>query len=49
MAVAVLAGPWFLVLWREFGNPVFPLMNAWFESPHAPAVNMMTSGSSRTA
>ena len=42
VAVTVLAGPWFLVLWREFGNPVFPLMNAWFQSPHAPAVNMMS-------
>src|SRR5690606_26426807 len=27
---------------REFGNPVFPLMNAWFQSPHAPAVNMVS-------
>jgi hypothetical protein len=42
VAVAVLAGPWFLLLWREFGNPVFPLMNAWFESPYAPALNMMS-------
>jgi hypothetical protein len=42
VALAVLAGPWFLVLWREFGNPVFPLMNAWFESPYAPALNMMS-------
>ena len=30
VAVAAFAGPWFLALWREFGNPVFPLMNAWF-------------------
>ena len=42
LAIAVLAGPWFAVLMREFGNPVFPLMNAWFESPHAPAVNMVS-------
>jgi hypothetical protein len=42
VAVTVLAGPWFFVLWREFGNPVFPLMNAWFESPYAPAVNQMS-------
>ena len=42
VAVAVFAGPWFFVLWREFGNPVFPLMNAWFESPYAPAVNQMS-------
>jgi hypothetical protein len=41
LAIAALAGPWFLALWREFANPVFPLMNAWFESPHWPAVNMV--------
>jgi hypothetical protein len=39
-AVAVLAGPWLLTLWREFGNPVFPLLNGWFQSPHAPPSNM---------
>ena len=40
-AVAVLAGPWLLALQREFGNPVFPLMNAWFRSPDWLAVNMI--------
>ncbi|MGH8692439.1 MAG: glycosyltransferase family 39 protein, partial [Burkholderiales bacterium] len=35
LAVGVLAGPWFALLLREFGNPVFPLLNAWFRSPHA--------------
>jgi hypothetical protein len=39
-AVAVLAGPWLVLMWREFGNPVFPLLNAWFQSPHAPPANM---------
>jgi hypothetical protein len=39
VAVGVLAGPWFVLMYREFGNPVFPLMNAWFHSPYAPAVN----------
>jgi len=42
LAVAALAGPWLALLAREFGNPVFPLMNAWFESPHAPAVNLVS-------
>ena len=42
LSIAVLAGPWFALLLREFGNPVFPLMNAWFQSPHAPAVNMVS-------
>jgi hypothetical protein len=39
-AVAVLAGPWLLLMWRELGNPVFPLLNGWFQSPHAPQTNM---------
>ncbi len=39
LAVAVLAGPWLVMLAREFGNPVFPLFNAWFRSPYAPPVN----------
>ena len=41
LMVAVLAGPWFALLLREFGNPVFPLMNGWFRSPDAPPVNMV--------
>ncbi|HUF82830.1 MAG TPA: hypothetical protein VMN03_16970, partial [Burkholderiales bacterium] len=41
LAVGVLAGPWFVLLAREFGNPVFPLMNGWFQSPHALPVNMI--------
>jgi 4-amino-4-deoxy-L-arabinose transferase-like glycosyltransferase len=39
LAVAVLAGPWLMAVWREFGNPVFPLMNGWFRSPDALAFN----------
>ena len=39
-AVAVLAGPWLVLMGREFGNPVFPLFNAWFKSPHAPQANI---------
>jgi hypothetical protein len=41
LAVAVLAGPWLMLLWREFGNPVFPLMNGWFRSPDALQYNMI--------
>lgn len=40
-AVAVFAGPWLLALLREYGNPVFPLFNAWFKSPYAPPVNLV--------
>ena len=28
-------GPWLALMWREFGNPVFPLFNAWFRRPRA--------------
>jgi hypothetical protein len=41
-AFALLAGPWLLALQREFGNPVFPLFNAWFQSPYAPPVNQVS-------
>lgn len=39
LAVALMAGPWLVTLAREFGNPVFPLFNAWFHSPYAPPTN----------
>ena len=38
-AVALLVGiggPWAWWLWRQFGNPVFPLFNQFFQSPYAP-------------
>ncbi len=40
-AVGVLAGPWLLLLLREFGNPVFPLFNGWFRSPDYLEFNMV--------
>lgn len=40
VALGVLAGPWMLLMWRKFGNPVFPLFNGWFRSPEAPPSNM---------
>ncbi len=42
LAVAVMAGPWLVTLAREFGNPVFPLFNAWFRSPYWPPVNLVS-------
>ncbi len=42
LAVAVLAGPWLALMMREFGNPVFPMLNAWFQSPEAPAGAMLS-------
>src|SRR2546428_7750094 len=41
LAVGLLAGPWFALLMREFGNPAFPLLNAWFRSPHALPINLI--------
>jgi hypothetical protein len=39
-AVALLAGPWLVVLYREFGNPVFPHLNSVFRSPDFPAISL---------
>jgi hypothetical protein len=39
-ALALFAGPWMALMWREFGNPVFPLLNGWFQSPDAPPANV---------
>ncbi|GGZ02777.1 glycosyltransferase 87 family protein [Pseudoduganella plicata] len=33
--LAVTAGWWFLTMWREFGNPLFPQFNNIFRSPLA--------------
>ncbi len=41
-AFGALAGPWFVLLYREFANPVFPLLNDWFKSPHAPAGSFLS-------
>ena len=40
VALAVLAGPWMLLMWHKFRNPVFPLFNGWFRAPEAPPSNM---------
>ncbi len=34
---AVMAGPWLLRVWQEFGNPLFPQFNALFQGPLARA------------
>ena len=36
VGVTVFAGPTFLHLYREYGNPVFPLFNNWFRAPDFP-------------
>ena len=42
-AVGALAtgGAWGLMLWREMGNPIFPLFNAVFRSPELVPTNIM--------
>ena len=32
---SVVAGPWFYLVWKQFGNPLFPFLNHWFQSPLA--------------
>lgn len=34
-------GAWSLMLWREMGNPIFPLFNAVFQSPELVPANIM--------
>ena len=40
IAVALFALPWLAVLYREFGNPVFPLLNSVFRSPDFPPIHL---------
>jgi len=34
-AFAVIDGPWMWMLWRDYGNPLFPYFNSLFHSPMA--------------
>jgi len=43
LSTAVLAGPWMAVMHREFGNPVFPHLNALFRSPAFPPFNLVAA------
>lgn len=38
---AATGGAWSLMLWREFGNPVFPLFNGFFPSPELQDANIL--------
>jgi hypothetical protein len=38
--LALFGGPTFVHLYREYGNPVFPLFNAWFRSPDFPSLSV---------
>jgi hypothetical protein len=37
----VTGGAWSMTLWREMGNPIFPLFNAVFQSPELVPTNVM--------
>jgi len=39
IGIALTGGWWYFALWQEFGNPVFPLGNAMFQSPLGPEEN----------
>lgn len=34
-AATITAGPWAWQLWQDYGNPLFPYFNQWFQSPDA--------------
>lgn len=37
---AAVGGPWFVRVWQQFGNPLFPQFNAWFDAPLALPVSV---------
>ena len=41
IGVAITSGAWSLMLWRELGNPIFPLFNAVFHSPELADTNIL--------
>ncbi|MCC4601452.1 hypothetical protein [Xanthomonas melonis] len=40
----LIAGPWYLRIWEQFGNPLFPQFNAYF---HAPLAQPISAGDTR--
>jgi hypothetical protein len=40
VGTALMGGATFAHLYREYGNPVFPLFNAWFRAPDFPPINI---------
>ena len=38
---ALFGGATFVHLYREYGNPAFPLFNAWFRSPDFPPISVL--------
>ena len=40
LAMLLAAGPWAWLIWRRYGNPIFPLMNSLFRSAWYPPASM---------
>lgn len=40
LGLLVLEGWWALKLYRKYGNPLFPMFNAWWSSPYYPSINI---------
>ncbi|WP_369721435.1 hypothetical protein AB8Z38_31155 [Bradyrhizobium sp. LLZ17] len=38
---ALTGGEWYLITWRDTGNPIFPLFNAVFQSGEVASINLM--------
>lgn len=41
LGAVIAGGPWGYVAWRDVGNPVFPLFNAFFHSPEVADTNIL--------
>jgi len=41
LGAVATGGAWSVMLWREMGNPIFPLFNAVFQSPELVPMNIM--------
>ena len=41
VGAVMTGGAWSVMLWREMGNPIFPLFNAVFQSPELVPINIM--------
>ena len=39
LGFAIAGGPWMAMLWRDYGNPLFPYFNTFFKSPYGIAQN----------
>jgi hypothetical protein len=40
MAMVLTLGPWAWLVWRRYGNPIFPLMNSLFRSEWYPPISV---------